>query len=97
MIVGRCAAHVLAERGVPAFSVFVHAPMEHRIERIMERHNLDKKSAIKYIRKNDKARANYHMKYAGTKWGLMQNYDMTISSAIGIDKCVDVIATLVRN
>lgn len=97
VIVGRCAAHVLAERGVPAFSVFVHAPMEHRIERIMERHNLDKKSAIKYIRKNDKARANYHMKYAGTKWGLMQNYDMTISSAIGIDKCVDVIATLVRN
>ena len=96
VIVGRCAAHVLSERGIPVLSVFVHAPLEHRIERIMERHDLDKKSALKYIKKNDKARASYHMKYAGVTWGRMQYYDLTISSALGIDKCVDVIAALAK-
>ena len=96
VIVGRCASHVLAERKIPNISVFVHAPVEQRVERIMERHNLDEKSAIKYLRKNDKARAAYYRKYAGAEWGRMQNYDMTISSAVGIDKVVNILADFAR-
>lgn len=96
VIVGRCAAHVLTEKGVPNVSVFVHAPIEQRVGRIMERHKLDEKAAAKYIKKNDKARAAYYRKYADAEWGRMQNYDMTLSSAIGIDKCVDLIAALAK-
>lgn len=96
VIVGRCAAHVLEERNIPCVSIFIHAPEEERIKRIRQRHNLDEKGAIKYIKKNDKARATYYRKYAGAEWGKIQNYDMTISSAIGIDKVVDLLADFAK-
>lgn len=94
VIVGRCAAHVLEEKKIPCMSVFIHAPIDQRVARIMERRGLDEKAATKYIKKNDKARATYYRKYADAEWGRMQNYDMTLSSAIGIDKCVELLANL---
>lgn len=94
VIVGRCAAHVLAEKGIPCISVFIHAPLHQRIERIIKRHNCDEKAAAKFIKKNDKARAAYYRKYAEAEWGRIQNYDMAISSELGIDKCVEIIAKL---
>lgn len=94
VIVGRCAAHVLTEKGIPCVSVFIHAPLTQRVERIMRRHSLDEKAAAKYIKKNDKARASYYRKYADAEWGRIQNYDMSLSSAVGIDKCVELIALL---
>lgn len=33
---------------------------------------------------------------ADSEWGRMQNYDMTLSSAVGIDKCIDLIAALAK-
>ena len=96
VIIGRCADHVLREKKIPCVSVFIHAPIEQRIERIMQRHALDEKAAAKYIKKNDKARAAYVRKYADAEWGRMQNYDMTLSSDIGIDKATDIIAMLAK-
>ncbi|MBQ7227272.1 MAG: cytidylate kinase-like family protein [Clostridia bacterium] len=96
VIVGRCAAHVLEDKNVPCISVFIHAPMEERVKRVMERQNLDEKSATKAIRKNDKARANYYRKYASAEWGKVQNYEVTISSAVGIDNCVKFLADFAK-
>lgn len=96
VIVGRCGDHVLEERGIPHYKVFVYAPLEERIQRIMKRHDLNEKAAAKYIKKNDKARSTYHKKYTGKEWQVMQNYDLAISSSIGIDKCIDVISTLLN-
>lgn len=96
VIVGRCAAEVLNKNGIPCLNVFVHAPIAERIARIRSRHDISEADARKFIRKNDKARANYHKKYAYTEWGKMQNYHMTVSSSIGIDKVVRMIAEAVK-
>ena len=86
-IVGRCAAELL---------VFIHAPLDERIARIRTRHNITEAEARRFIRKNDKARANYHKKYAFTEWGKTQNYHMTLSSSIGIDKVVKIIIEAIK-
>ena len=62
----------------------------------MERYNLNEKGAIKHIKRNDKARANYYRKYANAEWGKMQNYDIALSSTIGIDNCVDILAEFAK-
>ena len=47
------------------------------------------------MRDKDKRRAVYPRFYTNMKWGHAQNYHLTLDSgAIGIDKCVDIIAAL---
>ena len=96
VIVGRCAAELLGKQNIPCLNVFIHAPLDERIARIRTRHNITEAEARRFIRKNDKARANYHKKYAFTEWGKTQNYHMTLSSSIGIDKVVKIIIAAIK-
>lgn len=96
VIVGRCAAELLGKQNIPCLNVFIHAPLDERIARIRTRHNITEAEARRFIRKNDKARANYHKKYAFTEWGKTQNYHMTLSSSIGIDKVVKIIIEAIK-
>ncbi len=95
VIVGRCAAEVLNRNRIPCLNVFVHAPLDERIARLRTRHDITEAEARRFIKKSDKARANYHRKYAFTEWGKAKNYHMTISSSIGIDNAVKAIAAAV--
>lgn len=96
VIVGRCAADVLNRNRIPCLNVFIHAPIDERVARLRERHDITEAEARKFIRKSDKARANYHRKYAFTEWGKARNYHMTISSSLGIDRVVRIIAAAVE-
>jgi cytidylate kinase len=97
VIVGRCADHVL--QNVPGcLHVFVRAPMEDRIARARNYYGLEGgddalKSAIV---KQDKARASYYNHFTMGKWGMAQNYDLTINSALGIDEAAHAIISLAR-
>lgn len=90
VIVGRCADYVLQEK-VNHVNVFIQAPMPQRIQRVMQRHEIDKKAAAALIAKTDKNRANYYIHFTGEKWGDRKNFDLILSSAIGIDESVDMI------
>ena len=94
VIVGRCADYALA--GNPnCFNVFIHAPIEFRIERVKaqnEKEFRDDNKITDFINKTDKKRANYYNYYSGKKWGDSRSYHLTIDSSImGIDKTVDLI------
>ena len=94
VIVGRCADYILAERE-NTINVFIHAPMEARIKRIMALHNLDEAAAIKEINISDKERGNHYFRYTDLKWGKAQNYDVCINSALmGIEKTVEMLAAV---
>ena len=96
VIVGRCADYILADRE-NTINVFIHAPLEARIKRIMELHNLDEAAAMKEITTSDKERGNHYFRYTDLKWGKAQNYDVCISSALmGIDKTVEMLADLAQ-
>ena len=96
VIVGRCADYILADRE-NTINVFIHAPLEARIKRIMELYNLDEAAAMKEITTSDKERGNHYFRYTDRKWGKAQNYDVCINSALmGIDKTVEMLADLAQ-
>ena len=94
VIVGRCADYILEGRE-NTINVFIHAPIEERVKRIMALHHLDEAAAIKEINTSDKERGNHYFRYTDMKWGKAQNYDVCINSALmGIDKTVEMLADL---
>jgi len=96
VFVGRCSDYILSKKQ-NNISVFVYGDMEHRTERIMQRHNCDEKKAAELISKTDKRRASYYSFYTGNKWGAMQNYDICVnSSLLGIEGTAKLIADIVR-
>ena len=94
VIVGRCADYILEGRE-NTINVFIHAPMEARVKRIMALHHIDEGAAIKEINTSDKERGNHYFRYTDMKWGKAQNYDVCINSALmGIEKTVEMLADL---
>lgn len=92
VIVGRCVDSVLA--GYPHLvRLFVSAPMEDRVARVMRRNSLDEEQARARIARTDKERASYYRYFTDQKWGLASNYDLCVNSAMaGIEGTVEVIA-----
>ena len=94
VIVGRCADYILDGRQ-NTINIFIHAPQEKRVERIMRLHGVDEATAIKEILTSDKERGNHYFRYTDMKWGKAQNYDVCINSALmGIEKTVEMLADL---
>ncbi len=60
-------------------SIFIQAPLEHRIQRIMGKQNLTYEEAEKVIKKVDDMRESYVKKYAGTSRYDTRNYDLVIN------------------
>ena len=89
VIVGRCADYILededAKGNIQLFKLFVHASMESRIRRCMERKteeeaDMTEKDMEKQIRRIDKERANYYSNYTLRKWGAKENYDICFNT-----------------
>lgn len=97
IIIGRCSDYVL--RNDPArFSVFIYAPLEARIQRVIERGAAKtEKEARELISRTDKRRINYYNYYTGRKWGNPDNYNMMLdSSFLGIEGSARAIADVYR-
>ncbi len=94
IIVGRCANDILRDFG-NCKRVFVHAPMEKRIENVMKRAEIDQKEAALLIKRMDKQRRYYYNYYTDKKWEDMSQYDLTINSGeLSEEQIVDVLAAL---
>lgn len=93
VIVGGCADYVLA--GHPDLvSLFVSAPMEARVARVMRRNTLSASEARSRIARVDKNRASYYRYFTDENWGMARNYDLCINSgdldatrAVSIVRC----------
>ncbi len=104
VIVGRCADYILEEENakgnIQLFKLFVHASMESRVKRCMERRtegemNMTEKDMEKQIRKVDRERANYYTNYTLRKWGAKENYDICFNTTnMEIKQMVPYIARL---
>lgn len=97
VIVGRCADAILANRD-DCLNVFIHADKAYRADRIVRLYGESEKSPEKRLDEKDKKRKVNYNHYTGKEWGKSQNYHLTLdSSAIGQDKCVDIIASLAKD
>ncbi|MBR5931775.1 MAG: cytidylate kinase-like family protein [Lachnospiraceae bacterium] len=90
VIVGRCADFILEEENekgnIQLFKLFIHASMESRVRRCMERRTeaeagMTEKDMEKQIRRIDKERANYYTNYTLRKWGAKENYDICFNTS----------------
>ena len=94
VIVGRCADYILRDKA-DCLTVFIHAGMEFRAERIVKVYGERAESPEQRLKDKDKRRAAYHRFYTDMKWGHAQNYHLCLDSGVlGIDKCADMIAEL---
>lgn len=93
IIVNQCADVFLDERE-DVLRVFIHAPIDSRIQRINEEYNEHYDDDKKYIQKKDKQRASYYNYYTEQKWGQTPNYDLTFNSDLGIDEIIAAIKSI---
>ena len=96
IIVGRCADYVLREH--PRLrSVFIHADMESRKQRVVEEYGQARQGVEQMLMQADKKRANYYDYYTDRRWGDARNYDLCVSSSrLGIDRTVELLELWVR-
>ena len=71
--------------------VFIHAPLESRIERVKNDYKEGLDDVKKHVMSKDKKRSNYYNYYTTKKWGQLKNFDLTINSDLGIDEAADMI------
>ena len=95
VVVGRCAEYVLRDN--PALvSVFILGDRETKLQRVTEKYQLDEKSALNRMKKEDKMRKTYHNFYSNGKWGDSRNYDICVnSSTLGIEKTLQTLITFI--
>ena len=80
VIIGRCSNYLLRE--LPDHvSVFIYAPFEERVKIVMEREDIDEKSAEALIKRMDKQRRYYYNCHTDEKWNDMTQYDLCIDSS----------------
>ena len=82
VIVGRSADYVLKDYE-NVVRVFVHAPKEYRIRRVMEVYGDSREEAEINIYRSDKARGTYYEHISGREWGNKENYELIINSSCG--------------
>ncbi len=97
VIIGRCADYVLRDDH-DVFRLFIYGDLEHRQQRVKERHpEVKPTQVIDIINKTDKRRASYYNFYTGIKWGRYDNYDMAVnSSTLGIEGTAQLICAAIR-
>jgi cytidylate kinase len=97
VIIGRCADYILKDRN-DCLSVFIHAGMDARIERIIKQYPKTDKSPEKLLEERDRQRKAYYKYFTGLDWGMSQNYHISLDRGrIGIDTCVQIILNLAKD
>jgi cytidylate kinase len=94
VIVGRCADYILKDDH-DLLTVYIHADDDKRSERVIRRSGSTKVPIEKRLRDKDKMRTSFYQFYTDRTWGNANNYTISLDSgALGIDKCVEIIASL---
>ena len=97
VIVGRCSDYILKDEEVKLLNVYIYAPTEARIKRVLERENVStEQQALQMMNRHDKQRKLYYDFYTDRKWAAHENYHLTLNSdRFGIDGTADIIAAAV--
>ncbi len=96
VIVGRAADYVLRDYD-NVINIFIYAPNEYRVNRIMEVYGDSLEEAKKYVRHSDESRAAYYKNISGQTWGHRNNYDLLVNSSIGVEESAELIYQYITN
>ena len=94
VIVGRAAGYVLRDYE-NVVRVFIHAPKQYRINRMMEIYGDSLNEEKRNIRRSDKARAAYYRHISGRRWEDGKCYHVVLDSSVGIEETAEMIVKYV--
>lgn len=90
IFVGRCADYVLKDKKI--LNVFIHAPIEYRIDKLCDKYKIKRDEAMGRIKKIDKQRTAYYNYFTNKQWSSVESYHMTIdSSRFDHDSVADIV------
>ena len=96
VIVGRCGDYILRERE-NVLKLFVHAPMDVRIDVVRDVDGLNASEAERRIRRIDKRRAEYYRCFTGQDWQDARNYDLCLNTGrMSWEQCRDLVRACMR-
>ena len=90
VIVGRAADYVLRNRE-KVVRIFIHAPKEYRVKKVMEMYGDTEQEGRKSIARSDSARGAYYKSISGHEWGDPHQYELSVDSSIGPEKTAELI------
>ena len=91
VIIGRNADFILKSRD-DVLNVFIHGNMPEKVQRVCKLYNVNESDAVKMINDTDKRRRTNYNFYTDQKWGMADNYTLSLnSSQIGYPKCESII------
>lgn len=90
VIVGRAADYVLRDHP-DVVRIFIRAPKEYRIRKVMEMYGDTQAEAKKNVSHSDSARAAYYRGITGMEWNRADGYELCIDSSIGEEAVAKVI------
>ncbi len=90
VIVGRAADYVLKDHA-DVLRVFLYAPEEYKIHRIMELYGDSEDEAREHMRHSDEARAAYYRRISGHEWGERHQYDLLVDASCGMEQAAKII------
>lgn len=96
VIIGRAADYVLREYK-NIVRIFIYAPEEYRVNRVMKIYGDTHSEAVKYVHRSDEARAAYYYSISNTRWGNIHNYDLLIDSSVGVEQCSEIIYSFINS
>ena len=95
VIVGRAADYVLGE-SPDVVRVFIYAPKEYRVKKVMEMYGDTEEAGRKSIARSDAARSAYYNSISGGEWGNPHGYHLCIDSSCGVDAATSIICDYIR-
>lgn len=95
VIVGRCSDYILRGRK-NCLTLFLHAPLSSRIERVSRTEGIDKAKARTEIEKTDKRRADNYRHYTRQIWGHSDHYDLCMDTRMGKEFILKTVAEAIK-
>ena len=95
VIIGRCADYVLKDNP-NVIRLYLYAPLEDCIKRVMAQNSITEKETIKKIETIDKYRSDYHKYYTGKEWNDARNYDFCLNTtSMSYEKLIQVVENII--
>ncbi|MFZ1037658.1 MAG: cytidylate kinase-like family protein [Smithella sp.] len=96
VIVGRGGFYILRDKP-DTLHVFIHAPFDYRVERIMKEQKMEEKAAQAMVQESDRSRTKFIRDMLGINWTDARNFHLSLdSSVIGLAASVEMITKLVK-
>ena len=95
VMVGRAADYVLSDYP-DVVRVFIYAPKEYRVKKVMEMYGDTEEAGRKSIARSDAARSAYYNSVSGGEWGNPHSYQFCIDSSCGVEATASMICNYIK-